>query len=209
MSGHVVPYVTTRTPTGERTVDLYSRLLDDRIVYLSAPIDTAVATTVIAQLLHLEADDADAPINLYLSSPGGAIAPTLGVYDAMQYVSAPIATTCIGEVGPTATVVLAAGAPSHRRILPHARVVLHQPSNEGSRGAIPDLIVEADEMARLRGQLDGVLARHTGRSVDDVHRDTDRTLVLTARQAVEYGLVDEVVEPRGPWAEGQAASRTG
>lgn len=206
MSGHLVPSVTRRTSTGERTVDLYSRLLDDRIVYLASPVDSGVAGTVVAQLLHLESDAPDAAISLYVSSPGGAIGPTLGIYDAMQFVSCPVDTICVGEAGPTAAVLLAAGTPGRRRILPNARVVLHQPSREGARGAIPDLIVEAEEVARLRRQLEEILARHTGRDVGQVHEDTDRSLVLDAEQAVAYGLVDEVVQPR---TVGQAASITG
>jgi len=193
---HLVPNVTTRTPYGERTVDLYSRLLADRIVYLATPIDGGVANTLIGQLLHLESDNPTKPINLYISSPGGAIAPTLGVYDAMQYIAPPVRTTCVGEAGPTAALLLAAGDPGQRRILPHARVVLHQPGTEGQRGAIPDLIVEADEMARVRAQLESIIARHTGRTAEQVRDDTDRDLVLTAEAAREYGLVDVVLEPR-------------
>lgn len=196
MSSHLVPNVTTRTPAGERVVDVYSRLLGDRIVYLGGPIDAGVANTLIAQLLHLESDDAAAPINLYVNSPGGSISAMLGVYDAMQYLSAPVHTTCVGEAGMTAGVLVAAGTPGERRILPHARIVLHQPATETQRGSIPDLIVEADEIARVRELLEEVLARHTGRSAAQVQADTDRDLVLTAAAAVEYGLVDAVLEPR-------------
>lgn len=196
MSSHLVPNVSTRTPTGERVVDVYSRLLADRIVYLGDAIDRGLANTLIAQLLHLESDDPAAPIDLYVSSPGGSISAMLGVYDAMQYVSAPVHTTCIGEAGMNAAVLVAAGEAGQRRILPHARVVLHQPASEGRRGSIPDLIVQADEMARVRRLLEQVLARHTGRSAELVQRDTDRDLVLTADEALTYGLVDEVIGAR-------------
>jgi ATP-dependent Clp protease protease subunit len=192
----LVPNVTTRTSYGERTVDLFSRLLADRIVYLTSPIDGGVATTMIAQLLHLESDNPTKPISLYISSPGGAIAATLGVYDAMHYIAPPVHTTCIGEAGPTAALLLAAGEPGQRRMLPHARVVLHQPATEGQRGAIPDLIVEADELARIRLQLDEILARHTKRTVEQVRLDTERNLVLTAEGAMDYGLIDAVLAPR-------------
>lgn len=196
LMSHLVPNVTTRTPTGERTVDLYSRLLADRIVYLATPIDGGVANTLIAQLLHLESDGPTKPISLYISSPGGSIAATLGVYDAMQYISAPVRTTCVGEAGPTAALLLAAGEPGQRSMLPHARIVLHQPVTEGQRGAIPDLIVEADELARVRRQLEEILARHSGHSPEQIHADTERDLVLTSAAAKDYGLVDVVLEPR-------------
>lgn len=196
MSSHIVPYVTRRTPRGDRTVDLYSRLLDDRIVYLASPIDVGVATTVIAQLIHLESDAPDKAISLYVGSPGGSLPAALGIYDAMQYVASPIDTICVGEAGPAAAMLLAAGAPGRRRILPNARVVLHQPSRQGQRGSIPDLIVEADDLAARRRRYDELLARHTGRTVDQVHEDTDRVLSLDAEAAVAYGLVDEVIAPR-------------
>jgi ATP-dependent Clp protease, protease subunit len=192
----LVPYVTTRSPQGERTVDLYSRLLADRIVYLGTAVDAGVANTLIAQLIHLEAEAPDTPIDLYVNSPGGSIAAVLGVYDAMRYVAPPVQTTCVGEAGPTAALLVAAGEPGRRRILPHARVVLHQPAVEGRRAAVPDLIVEAEELARVRGQLEAILARHTGRTPEQVRTDTERDLVLTAEAAVEYGLVDAVLQPR-------------
>ena len=206
---HVVPHVTSRTPSGERTMDLVSRLLDDRIVYLATPIDSSVASMLVAQLLHLESDDATSPINLYISSPGGAIAPTLGVYDAMQFVTPPVHTTCIGEAGPNAALLLGAGAPGARSMLPHARVVLHQPSREGHQGAVPDLIVAAEEVERVRAQLESILARHTGRTPAQVRDDTDRSLVLDGEAAIAYGLVDRVIADRGTDRAVQAARHTG
>ncbi|MBW8749910.1 MAG: ATP-dependent Clp protease proteolytic subunit [Propionibacteriales bacterium] len=196
MSSYTVPYVTTRTPRGERTVDLFSRLLEDRIVYLGTEIDDGVANVLIGQLLHLESDNPDLPINLYINSPGGSITAMLAIYDAMQFVRAPVETTCVGQAAWTAAVLLAGGAAGKRTILPHGRVVLHQPAAQG-RGTIPDLILEAEEIARVRSMLEEILAQHTGRTAQQVRDDTDRDLVLTAAAAVDYGLVDEVLRPRG------------
>jgi ATP-dependent Clp protease protease subunit len=196
MSSYTVPYVTTRTPRGERTVDLFSRLLEDRVVYLGTEIDDGVANVLIGQLLHLESDNPDLPINLYINSPGGSITAMLAIYDAMQFVRAPVETTCVGQAAWTAAVLLAGGAPGKRTILPHGRVVLHQPAAQG-RGTIPDLILEAEEIARVRTVLEEILAQHTGRTAQQVRDDTDRDLVLTAAAAVDYGVVDEVLRPRG------------
>jgi len=197
MSTYTIPYVTTTTPRGERTVDLYSRLLEDRIVYLGTEIDDGVANALIAQLLHLESDNPDLPINLYLNSPGGSITAMLAVYDAMQYVAPPVETTCVGQAAWTAAVLLAGGEPGRRTILPHGRVVLHQPATQG-RGTIPDLILEADEVARVRLELEEVLARHTGRTPEQIRQDTDRTLMLPGSAAVDYGIVDTVLTDQAP-----------
>lgn len=194
MTSYPVPYVTTRTPSGERTVDVYSRLLADRVVYLGTPIDDGVANTVIAQLLHLANDNPDRPIQLYLNSPGGQIPAMLSIYDTMQFVRPAVETICVGQAVATAAVLLAGGEPGHRLILPHSRVVLHAPAAEG-RGAIPDLILEAEEVERVRSLLEQVLARHTGKSAAEVRADTERDLVLTAERAVEYGIVDRVLHP--------------
>ena len=196
MSSYAIPYVTTRTPRGERTVDLFSRLLEDRIVYLGTEIDDGVANVLIGQLLHLESDNPDRPINLYINSPGGSITAMLAIYDAMQFVRAPVETTCVGQAAWTAAVLLAGGEAGRRTILPHGRVVLHQPAAQG-RGTIPDLILEAEEIARVRALLEEILAAHTGRTATQVREDTDRDLVLTAAAAVDYGVVDEVLRPRG------------
>lgn len=195
MSSYPIPYVTTRTLQGERTVDIYSRLLADRIIYLGTGIDDGVANAVIAQLIHLESDHPDQPIQLYLNSPGGSIPATLAVYDAMQYVRPPVHTTCVGQAAATAAVLLAGGAAGSRSILPHGRVVIHAPAAEG-RGAIPDLILEADEVERVRTMLEEILAWHTGRSPGQVREDTERDLILTAQGAVDYGVVDSLVEAR-------------
>jgi len=196
VTGYTIPYVSTRTRNGERTSDIYSRLLGDRILYLGTPIDDGVANAVIAQLIHLESENPEAPVSLYLNSPGGSTTAMLAIYDAMQFVRPAVHTTCVGQVVANAAVLLAAGAAGHRQILPHGRVVLHQPAAEGHRGTIPDLILEADEVERTRSLLEAVLARHTGRTPDQVRADTEHDLVLTAQGAVEYGIVDRVLTDR-------------
>ncbi len=192
MSSYTVPYVVQQTPRGERTVDLYSRMLADRIVYLGTEIDDGVANTIIAQLLHLASESQESPISLYINSPGGSISAMLAVYDAMQYVAAPVETTCVGQAAWTAAVLLAGGAAGRRWMLPHARVVLHQPAAQG-RGTIPDLILEAEEVARVRAELEGILASHTGRTPDQIREDTERDLVMPGQAAVDYGIADAVL----------------
>lgn len=196
MSSYTIPSVVEKTRTGERAVDIYSRLLSDRIVYVGTPIDDGVANVVIAQLLHLESDRPDSEINLYLNSPGGDPTAMLGVYDTMQFIRAPVTTTCVGQAVGSAAVLLAAGAAGRRTVLPHARVVLQQPVQEGQRGDVPDLQVAAKEISRVRRELDRLLAQHTGHDVDTVRADTERDLVLGAREAVEYGVVDGVIDGR-------------
>lgn len=191
MSSYTIPYVTTRTNSGERTVDIYSRLLADRIIYLGTGIDDGVANAVIAQLLHLANENADVPISLYLNSVGGSIPATLAIYDAMQFVRPRVETTCVGQVMASAAVLLAGGAPGPRQILPHGRVI-HAPATEG-RGAIPDLILEADEVARVRSLQELLLSKHTGRTPEQLREDTERDLILTPQQAVDYGVVDRVL----------------
>jgi ATP-dependent Clp protease protease subunit len=195
MSSYAVPYVVERTPNGERSMDVFSRLLVERIVYLGTEIDDGVANVLIAQLLYLDSYGSDQPIGFYINSPGGSTTAMLAVYDAMQHVGAPVETTCVGQAASSAAVLLAAGAPGRRSVLPHARVVLHQPAAQG-QGTIPDLILEAQEIARTREQLEQVLARHTGRTSEQIREDTDRDLVLTAEEAVAYGVADRVVTPR-------------
>ncbi|WP_250445159.1 ClpP family protease [Actinotalea sp. C106] len=196
MSQYTIPSVVERRAGGgERVVDVFSRLLSERIVYLGTEIDDGVANVLVAQLLHLESENPDAPISLYINSPGGSASAALAVYDAMQYVRPPVTTTCVGQAIGPAALLLAGGTPGRRAILAHGRVVLHQPSAEG-RGALPDLIVAAEEVARLRAELEGVLAHHTGKEPGALRRDTDRDLVLTAGQAVAYGVADHVVQGR-------------
>jgi ATP-dependent Clp protease protease subunit len=195
MSTYSIPYVVERRAGSERTVDVFSRLLSDRIVYLGTEIDEGVANVLIAQLLHLESENPEQPIDLYINSPGGSESAMLSVYDALQYVRCPVATTCLGQAVSSAAVLLAGGAPGRRAILAHGRVVLHQPSMRG-QGPIPDLILAADELVRVRGQLEEILSRHTGKDNATLRRDTDRDLVLSAQAAVEYGIVDQVLSVR-------------
>jgi len=192
VSTYSIPYVVQQTPRGERTLDLYSRLLADRIIYLGTEIDDGVANVVIAQLLHLASESQESPISLYINSPGGSITAMLAVYDAMQFVATPVETTCVGQAAWTAAVLLAGGAPGRRWMLPHGRVVLHQPAGQG-RGTVPDLILEAEEIARVRSLLEEILAQHTGRTPQQLREDTDRDLILTGQQAVDYGIADAVL----------------
>ncbi|MEI2778530.1 MAG: ATP-dependent Clp protease proteolytic subunit [Tetrasphaera sp.] len=195
MSSYPIPYVTTRTPAGERTVDIYSRLLADRIVYLGTGIDDGVANAVIAQLLHLENENPDHPIALYVNSVGGSIPATLAIYDAMQFVRPRVDTTCVGQAVASAALLLAGGASGHRSILPHGRVVIHAPAAQG-RGTVPDLILEAEEVERVRTMQEELLARHTGKTAEQVRTDTERDLILRGQAALDYGVVDAVIAAR-------------
>ena len=178
---YTIPSVIESTPKGERVSDVFSRLLSERIVFVGTPIDDGVANVVIAQMLHL--------------SPGGSFSAVMAIYDTMQFVAPDVATLCVGQVTATSAILLAAGAPGKRSLLPHARVVLHQPHTEGSRGSISDLALEAAEIARIRAQGEELLARHTGRPVEQIRADTDRALVLTGRDAIAYGIADNLLEP--------------
>jgi len=195
MSTYPIPNVVATHPRGDRVLDVYSHLLSERIVYLGTAVDAGVANALIAQLLHLEAESPGREIALYINCEGGDPAAMLAVYDTMQYVPSPIATTCIGQAVSVGAVLLAAGAPGRRAALPHARVVLHQPAGQG-RGTIPDLILAADEIVRVRSDLENILATHTGQSAETLRRDTDRDRVFTAAAARDYGLLDEVLPPR-------------
>jgi ATP-dependent Clp protease, protease subunit len=195
MTSYTIPYVTTRTNQGERTVDIFSRLLAERVIYLGTSIDDGVANSVIAQLIHLESESPDQAINLYINSSGGSIPATLAIYDAMQYIRPAVETTCVGQAGATAAMLLAGGAPGKRLILPHGRVIIHAPAAEG-RGAIPDLVLEADEIERVRTMLEEILAMHTGKSPEQVREDTERDLILTPQGALDYGVVDAVLTSR-------------
>ena len=176
-------------------MDVYSHLLAERIVYLGTAIDAGVANALIAQFLHLEAESSAQEINLYINCEGGDLTAMLAVYDTMQYIQAPVATTCVGQAIAAGAVLLAAGAPGRRAVLPHTRVVLHQPAAQG-RGTIPDLILQADEVVRVRAEIEGVLATHTGQTVETLRRDTDRDRLFTASDAVAYGLADSVLGAR-------------
>ncbi|MEO8907594.1 MAG: ATP-dependent Clp protease proteolytic subunit [Microbacteriaceae bacterium] len=192
MSNYLIPNVITQNSRGERIMDVYSHLLTERIIYLGTAIDPGVANALIAQLLHLEAESSGREINLYINCEGGDLTSMLAVYDTMQYIQSPVATTCVGQAIAAGAVLLAAGAPGRRAVLPHTRVVLHQPAAQG-RGTIPDLILQADEVVRIRAELEEILSTHTGQSVETLRRDTDRDRVFTSRAALEYGLVDQVM----------------
>lgn len=193
MSQYTIPNVVDRSAGSEKIVDVYSHLLGNRIIYLGVPLDDGVANTVIAQLLHLEASSQELPISMYINSPGGSLTAMTAVFDAMHHVRTPVATTCVGQAAADAAVLLSAGEPGQRAMLEHARAVLRQPHTDGARGTIPDLIVAADEIARQRREVEGMLARGTGRSVDQIHRDLDRDLVLDAQAAQDFGLIDVIL----------------
>ncbi|MEV0801848.1 ATP-dependent Clp protease proteolytic subunit [Kribbella sp. NPDC050281] len=195
MSTYTIPNVIAQHPRGERIMDVYSHLLSERIIYLGTAIDAGVANALIAQLLHLEADKPDQEINLYINCEGGDMTAMLAIYDTMQYIQAPISTLCVGQAIAAGAVLLAAGEQGRRALLPHARVVLHQPAARG-QGTIPDLILQADEVVRVRGQVESILAEHTGQSIERLRHDTDRDHVLTAQEAKEYGIVDQVIQHR-------------
>lgn len=193
MSSYTIPYVVERTPAGERSFDIYSRLLQERIIFVGTEIDDGVANVVMAQLLHLADVAPDREVSLYVNSPGGSFTALMAVYDTMQFVPAPVATYCLGQAASAAAVLLAAGEPGRRFALRHSRVLLHQPS-AGGQGTVSDLALQADELLRVRTQVEEVLSLHTGRSVAQLRLDTDRDKVLTAAEAVEFGVVDHVVE---------------
>jgi ATP-dependent Clp protease, protease subunit len=191
----LVPTVIDESPRGERAFDLYSRMLKERIIFLGTPIDDAVANLVSAQLLHLESDNPDQDIHIYINSPGGEIPALFAIYDTMQYVQCDVRTICIGQAASTAAVLLAAGAADKRLALPHARIVIHQPQG-GTAGQAVDIDIQAKEILRLRNLLDEILAHHTGQPVDRVRSDTDRHFIMSAAEAKDYGLVDEVISSR-------------
>ena len=195
MSTYTIPNVVSRTPRGDKVMDVYSRLLEERIVYLGTEIDDGVANALIAQILHLDSESPDLPISLYINSPGGSITATFALYDTIQFCRAPVATTCVGQAFSSTALLLAAGEPGRRSLLSHARVLLHQPSGQG-RGAIPDLILAADEILLVREEMELALSRHTGQDIATLRRDTDRDRIFRAEEAVAYGLADEVIGSR-------------
>ncbi|MBV2365088.1 ATP-dependent Clp protease proteolytic subunit [Streptomonospora nanhaiensis] len=195
MSQYTVPYVVERTPTGERSYDVFSRLLSERIVFLGTAIDDGVANVVMAQLLHLDHENSDRDIHLYINSPGGSTSALTAIYDTMQFVRADVATVCMGQAASAAAVLLAAGAPGKRMALRHARVLLHQPSSEG-QGEAADLEIQAAEVLRVRAEIEEILSLHTGQTVERLREDTDRDKIFTAEQAKDYGLVDGLVTSR-------------
>jgi ATP-dependent Clp protease protease subunit len=192
---YLVPTVIESSGRGERAFDVYSRLLAERIVLLGSPIDDNVANVITAQLLHLEAADDEKEISLYINSPGGSMNAMFAIYDAMQFIKAPVATFCSGLAASAAAVILAGGAPGRRNALPNARILIHQPHG-GAQGQSVDIEIQAREMAFLRRRMHEILAHHTGQPVERIERDTDRDYILSAEEAVAYGLVDSVLASR-------------
>ena len=207
-SNYLVPVVVEQTNRGERSFDIYSRLLNERIIFLGTPIDDTVANLVMAQLLHLESEDPEKDIQLYINSPGGSVTALLAIYDTMQYVKPDVATTCMGQAASAAAVLLAAGAPGKRLGLPHSRILIHQPSG-GAEGQSVDIEIQAREILRMRRMLDEILAVHTGQDIEKISRDTDRDFIMTAEQAKEYGIIDDIIESRRTAEELVAASADG
>lgn len=190
-----IPYVIEQTGRGERSYDIYSRLLKDRIVFLGSPIDDGVANAIIAQMLFLEADNADRDIYLYINSPGGVISAGMAVYDTMQYIGPDVATICMGQAASMAAVLLAAGSKGKRSALPHARVMIHQPSG-GSQGQASNIEIYAKEILLHRDRLNEVLAEHTGQPIKQIAKDTDRDFFMSADEAKNYGIVDNIFKTR-------------
>jgi ATP-dependent Clp protease protease subunit len=189
------PQVVEQTHRGERSWDIFSRLLKDRIVFLGTGINDDVANIIVAQLLYLESDDPEKEIMLYINSPGGSVNAGLAIYDTMQHVRCPVSTICIGQAASMAAVLLASGEPGKRLALPNARVLIHQPHG-GMSGQASDIEIHAREILRLRERLNEILVRHTGRPMDKIKTDTDRDYILTSAEAKEYGLIDEVMAPK-------------
>ncbi len=198
-----MPYVVEQTSRGERTYDLYSRLLKDNIIFLQTPIDDTVASVICAQLIHLESENPDKDINIYINSPGGDVTSLFAIYDTMQFIKNDIATICLGQAASAAAVLLAAGTKGKRLALPHSRVLLHQPYGQVGYGQVTDLEIAAREILRMRELLEEVLALHTGQTMERVHADTDRDFVMEANEAIAYGIIDDVLSSR------QAVDRTG
>ena len=188
----LVPMVVEQTSRGERGYDIYSRLLKDRIIFLGTPVDDYIANLIVAQLLFLDSEDAEKDIFLYINSPGGSVSAGLGIYDTMQFVKAPISTICIGQAASMGAVLLAAGTKGKRRCLPNARVMIHQPSG-GAQGQSTDIQIQAKEMLRIREILNGLLAKHSGQTIETIDKDTERDNFMSAEEAKTYGLVDEVL----------------
>jgi len=194
MAEYLVPMVIETSTRGERAFDIYSRLLSERIVFLGSPIDDALANLVTAQLLYLQSEDADRDVNLYVNSPGGSSAALLAIYDTMQTVSCDVATWCLGYAASAAAVILAGGAAGKRYALPHSSILIHQPHGEVGGQAV-DIEIHAREILRQRRLIDEILAHHTHRSVEQISADTDRDFIMSAQEALEYGIVDGIVEP--------------
>jgi ATP-dependent Clp protease protease subunit len=190
-----IPYVLEQTPQGQRQVDIYSRLLSDRVIFLTGEINDDMADVIIAQLFYLESLDSKKDIYLYINSPGGVVTAGLAIYDTMQYISCDVATICLGQAASMGAILLAAGARTKRMALPNARIMIHQPLG-GAQGQASDVEIQAKEMVRMKLRLNEILVEHTGQPMDVIKKDTDRDFFLTADDAVEYGLIDKVIKRR-------------
>jgi len=193
----VVPIVVEQTGRGERAYDIYSRLLKDRIVFLGSEVNDDVANLITAQFLFLESEDPDKEINFYINSPGGSVTAGMAIYDTIQFIRPRVSTLCLGQAGSMGALLLAAGEKGHRYSLPHSRVVIHQPLG-GAQGQASDIEIHAKELLRTREEINNILVKHTGQNLRKIERDTDRDYIMTPVQAVEYGLIDEVIVSRGP-----------
>src|SRR5690349_1442008 len=191
-----IPYVIEQTHRGERSYDIYSRLLKDRIVMLGTEIDDDVSNAIVAQLLFLESEDPDKDINLYINSPGGSVTAGLAIYDTMQYVKCPVSTICVGQAASMGAVLLLAGAKGKRYALPSARIMIHQPLG-GAQGQASDIDIQAKEILRLRSYINGLIVKHTGHSIERIEKDTERDYFMSAEDARQYGIIDEVVVKQG------------
>ena len=192
---YLIPMVIEQTNRGERSFDIYSRLLQERIIFLGSAIDDNIANVVMAQMLHLDADDPEKDIQLYINSPGGTVTSALAIYDTMQFIKSPVSSICIGQAASAAAVLLLAGEKGKRYSLPHARVMLHQPSG-GVQGTSIDVEIQTREMVRMRQMLNEIIVRHTGQEIKRVEKDTERDFILNADQAKKYGIIDEVIEKK-------------
>ncbi|MGF1471198.1 MAG: ATP-dependent Clp protease proteolytic subunit [Rubrobacteraceae bacterium] len=189
----VIPYVTEQSPRGERTMDIYSRLLADRIIFLGTPVDDQVANVIMAQLLHLDSEDPEQDINLYINSPGGSGTAMLAMYDTMQFVSADVATTALGMAASAGAILLAAGAEGKRSALPNTRILIHQPNIQGLGGQASDVEIHAREIIAQKRRVSEILAERTGQPFEKLERDTDRDFIMSPEEAVEYGIIDRIV----------------
>jgi ATP-dependent Clp protease protease subunit len=193
----LVPIVVEQTGRGERSYDIYSRLLKDRIIFLGSGVEDIVANLIIAQLLFLESEDPEKDIHLYINSPGGHVSSGLAIYDTMQYVKPAVSTICMGQAASMGALLLAGGEPGKRFALPNSRILIHQPLG-GAQGQATDIDIQAKEIVRVRDELTKIMVKHTGQSLDKVYKDTERDFYMTGQQAKEYGIIDNVIEKRGP-----------
>ena len=208
MSTIYPPYVIERSSRGERSYDIFSRLLMDRIIFLGTPVNDDVANIIIAQMLFLQADNPERDIHLYINSPGGSVSAGLAIYDTMQFLKAPVETICMGMAASMGAFLLAAGTKGKRIALPHSRIMIHQPSQSGGGGTASDIEIQAKEIIYLRSKLNELMAKHTGQSVEQVEKDTDRDRFMSAEEAKEYGLIDTVIENSAEIAGGNGVPTT-